>query len=99
MSKTSNTKKKQQTSKKNNNNNNNSNAEEGKSDEKEDSNSRGIPKMDFIEDPYQLVYRSQDERYLKEIDERLGYVSVAYIYYIEQYWNEVKWMKHNNKTS
>ena len=52
----------------------NTNDDDNKSDEKEDTNSRGIPKMDFIEDPYQVVYRSQDERYLKEVDERLGYV-------------------------
>ena len=46
--------------------------DDDKSDEKEDSNSRGIPKMAFVENPYKLVYNGSHERYLTEIDERLG---------------------------
>ena len=56
------------------------NKNDQKSDEKEEkeSNSRGIPQMTFVENPYKVVYSGNDDRYITEIDERLGYVLKKY---------------------
>ena len=36
-------------------------------------NTRGIPRAKYLANPYDIIYKNQQERYLKEVDETLGY--------------------------
>lgn len=37
------------------------------------SNTRGIPRAVYIDNPYDIVYQGKQERYLREVEEVLGY--------------------------
>ena len=42
-------------------------------EKKSSQNTRGIPRAVYLENPYDIIYKNQQERYLREVEDVLGY--------------------------
>ena len=42
-------------------------------EQKSSANTRGIPRAIYLANPYDVIYKNQQERYLREVEEILGY--------------------------